>query len=316
MEVRHLRLIKEVADKGSLTKATEALFLSQSALSHQLKEIEGQLGAPLFHRVNKRLVITGAGKIMLESAEKILKEIDEAEISVKKYISGDTGSVRVATQCYTCYHWLPALMVDFNREFPNVDIEIFPEATNDTLNQILSGNLDLGIMSYNVDHPNLKVTEIFTDEMVALIHSDHPWTNKKYVKAQDFVDQVVIIHSYPMETATIFQEVLIPAGVKPKKVIPIAVTEAVLEMVKAKMGVQVIARWIIEPYLQDKRLAIVPVTSKGLFKTWYAVIMDRPNSPQYLENFVEHLRCNIAGICKPGLKWTYSNKRTPRHSMT
>ena len=84
MEIRHLRLVKEVAEKGSLTKAMDKLFLSQSALSHQLKEIESQLGAPLFHRINKKLVLTGAGKIILESAEKILEELEQAEISVKR----------------------------------------------------------------------------------------------------------------------------------------------------------------------------------------------------------------------------------------
>ena len=92
MEVKHLRLIKAVADKGSLTKAMETLYLSQSALSHQLKELETQLGAKLFHRVNKKLMLTGAGKIVLDSADRVLKEIERTERAVKQYVGGDEGS--------------------------------------------------------------------------------------------------------------------------------------------------------------------------------------------------------------------------------
>lgn len=297
MEVRHLKLIKEVAEKGSLSKAKDNLFLSQSALSHQLKEVENQLGAQLFHRVNKKLVITGAGKIILESAERILNELAHAELSVKKYIGGDKGLVRMATECYSCYHWLPALMVDFNKEFPHVDIEIFPEHSNEPINHILEGKLDLAVVSGLVENPNITVNELFTDELLALVPSTHPWAKKKYVEARDFADEKLIIHSLPAESVTLFIKLLIPENVKPKKVIPIQITEAAVEMVKAGMGVKVIAKWIIKPYLRDKSLVAIPVTRKGLFRTWSAVTLRRTDSPQYLTNFIEHLRCNIAGVC-------------------
>ncbi len=298
MEIRHLKLVKEVAEKGSLTKAMDTLYLSQSALSHQLKEVETQLGAPLFHRVNKKLVLTGAGKIVLDSAERILKDIAQTERSVKKYISGDKGTVRIATECYTCYHWLPQLMIDFNNEFPNVDIEVFPQTLIDPEQQILNGELDLAITSTVVDNPNLKYTELFTDELMALMPADHPLTKKKYIYAQDFQDESVIIHSYPLDSVYLFKHLLIPENVTPKKVIPIQITDAMVQMVKAGMGIKVIAKWIIEPYLQDKALDVRPVTRKGLFRTWYAVTLNKEETPQYLENFIDHLRCNIAGICK------------------
>lgn len=298
MEIRHLKLVKEVADKGSLTKAMDTLYLSQSALSHQLKEVENQLGAQLFHRVNKKLVLTGAGKIVLDSAERILQDLDSTILSVKKHVSGDRGTVRVSTQCYTCYHWLPSLMVDFNKEFPNVEIEIFPEASEDPFTAILDGKLDLALVCEAPENPNLRYTELFTDEMMALVPVNHPWTKKKYVQPKDFENEVSIIHSYPLKSTTLFSQVLIPAGVTPKKIITMQVNEAVIEMVKAGMGIKVIAKWVISPYLNRKELALVPVTKKGLFRTWYAVTLNKPDNPQYLENFIDHLNCNIAGVCK------------------
>lgn len=303
MELRHLKLVKEVADKGSLTKAMDSLFLSQSALSHQLKEIETHLGAQLFHRINKKLVLTGAGKIVLDSAKKILREIENTENAVKKHLNGEHGLIRLATECYTCYHWLPELMINFNKEYKDVEIEIFPGITEDPAAKILNGELDLVLTSSKGNNPALAYTELFRDEMMAVVPNTHEWTRKQYVEAEDFKDQNVFIHSYPIETVTLFNQVLTPEGVKPKKVMPIQVTDAVLQMIKAGLGVQVMARWMVKPYLDDNRLSLVPVTSKGLYRTWYAAHLNQNESQAYLCNFIEHLKCNVGGVCANQLSY-------------
>lgn len=296
MEIRHLKLIREVAETKSLTKAKDALFLSQSALSHQLKEIESQLGTPLFHRVNKQLIITGAGKMVLESAERVLADIEKTELSIRKYISGDTGTIRLATQCYTCYHWLPSLLIDFKKEFPKVEVEVLLD-NNNVEEQVLEGKIDLAIISEITDRPRLKYHELFRDEVVALVPTDHPWAERSYVEAADFAEENVIIHSYPLETVSLFSQLLIPEGVTPKKVTQIQVTDAMVELVKAGMGIKVVAKWIIEPYLKDSALTTVRVTKKGMHRRWYATHLDQEKTPQYLENFVHHLGCNINGLC-------------------
>ncbi len=297
MEIRHLKLIREVAETKSLTKAKDSLFLSQSALSHQLKEIESQLGTQLFHRVNKQLILTNAGKMVLESAERILKDLERTEMSIKKYVSGTSGTLRLATQCYTCYHWLPSLMTDFKKEFPNVEIEIFHNNDADVEDQILEGKIDLAIIYENSNKPNIDYHELFRDEVFALVPAGHPWTKKPYVQAKDFEGENIIIHSYPLESVSLFSQVLIPEGVKPNRVMQVQVTEAVVEMVKAGMGINVMAKWIVEPYLEDNKLALVPVTKRGIHRTWSAITLSDEKSPQYLQNFVRHLECNIGKLC-------------------
>ncbi len=296
MEIRHLKLVKKVAETKSLTKAKDTLFLSQSALSHQLKEIETELGTNLFHRVNKQLILTNAGKMLLDSAERILSDIEATELSIKKYVSGHTGTLRLATQCYTCYHWLPGLMIDFKKEFPNVEIEIFLDNNSDVEDQILQGKIDIAVIYETSDRAKVKYHELFRDELFALVPKGHPWTKKPYVVAQDFADQNVIIHSYPLESVSLFSQLLTPEGVTPKKVMQIQVTEAVVEMVKAGMGVNVMAKWIVEPYLKDGGLELVPVSKRGIHRTWYAITLEQ--TPQYLDNFVAHLKCNVVGICQ------------------
>lgn len=293
MEIRHLKLIREVARTKSLSKAKDNLYLSQSALSHQLKEVEGQLGTQLFHRVNKQLILSTAGKMVLDSAEKVLSELERTEHSIKKYVSGQSGTIRLATQCYTCYHWLPTLLKDFKREFPNVEIEILHKNDADVEKQIINGEIDIAVVYEAADYDKLEYQELFQDEMYALVPKDHEWTKKKYLVAKDFEDQQVIIHSFPLESVTLFTQVLIPERVQPKNVIQVQVTEAIIEMVKAGLGVNVMAKWIAEPYLKDGEIALIPVTKRGISRMWNVVRLKQEQPPQYLVNFMEHLRCNI-----------------------
>ena len=293
MEIRHLKLIREVARTKSLSKAKDNLYLSQSALSHQLKEVESQLGTQLFHRVNKQLILSTAGKMVLDSAEKVLSELERTEHSIKKYVSGQTGTIRIATQCYTCYHWLPTLLKDFKREFPNVEIEILHKNDIDVEDQVMNGEIDVAVIYESSDNPKLNYLELFHDEMFALVPKDHPWSKKKYLEAADFKDQQVIIHSLPLESVSLFSQVLIPEGVQPKNVIQVQVTEAIIEMVKAGLGVNVMAKWIVEPYLKEGDIQLVPVTRRGIHRTWKVISLRQDTPPQYLVNFVDHLRCNI-----------------------
>jgi len=292
MEIRHLKLVEAVANEGSLTKAVDTLYLTQSALSHQLKEVESQLGTPLFHRVNKKLILTGAGKVVLKSAKKILKEIESTKLEINKLVNGESGNIRLSTECYTCYHWVPPLLQQFNSEFPNVDVSIFPEYTDDPLNKLLEGKIDLAITCNPIDDPNIEYKELFTDEVVAVVSIDHPWTNKTYVTAKDFTDENLMVYSLPLETTSLYRNLLYPAGIRPKKVIPIQLTEATIEMIKAKMGVKVMAKWAVKPHLANNQIATVQVTKNGMHRTWYVATLKKDENPLFLEYFIEHLCLN------------------------
>src|SRR5947208_5837690 len=117
LEVRHLALVAAVADLGSLTRAGDRLHLTQSALSHQLRGIESRLGAALFLRVGKRLVLTPAGERLLASAREVLDTLDRTEDEIRQMGKDRSGILRITTECYTCYHWLPPLLVHYRKRF-------------------------------------------------------------------------------------------------------------------------------------------------------------------------------------------------------
>ena len=151
VEIRHLRLVTAVAQAGSLTKAGEKLHLTQSALSHQLKEVESELNTPLFYRLNKKMVLTPAGKIVLHSAGAILTDLERTKREVQRLISGEAGLLRISTECYTCYHWLPNLLRAYNAEFPNVEVQIVAEATRKPIAALYAGKLDVAIGYSKID---------------------------------------------------------------------------------------------------------------------------------------------------------------------
>src|SRR5690349_12039209 len=111
LDLRHLRLVAAVAESGGQTRAAHKLHLTQSALSHQLRELEGRIGTPLFIRTSRRMVLTAAGERVLASARRVLHEVESLERDlVLEATSGRAGVVRLATECYTCYHWLPGVV--------------------------------------------------------------------------------------------------------------------------------------------------------------------------------------------------------------
>lgn len=293
LEIRHLRLIKAIVEEGSIANAIDKLHLTPSALSHQLREAELQVGAKIFHRIGKKLVLTDVGEKILASAYAVLQEMDKIEREVKQLIKGETGTIRMSTECYTSYHWVPAVLKKFNVDFPNINVKIAFEATHRPIQKLLQGEIDLAITCDPIVNDKIEYVELFQDEMLALVPESHPWTKKEFVVASDFETENLIIHSEPLSTVTVYQRVLSPASVQPANLTILPLTEASVEMVKADMGVLVMARWALKPYLSHPALRTVRVTPEGLHRQQYAAILNHPERPEYYDFFIKFLKEEI-----------------------
>src|ERR1700730_13747132 len=124
LEVRHLKLLVTVAEEGSVTEAGKRLHLTQSALSHQLRDAEEKLGTALFLRLGKKMGLTPAGGRLLASALRILEELRNVEAQIEGLNGGSRGVIRLCTECYTVYHWLPPLLKKFHAKFADVEVNI------------------------------------------------------------------------------------------------------------------------------------------------------------------------------------------------
>jgi len=289
MEIRHLKLIKAIVEEGSITKAIDKLHLTQSALSHQLKEAEYQLGTKLFLRTNKKLIPTKAGEKVYGIANEILDKLSETELQIKEMVFGEFGEIRISTECFSSYHWLPSVLKQFHHLYPNIELKIVTEATHYPLQKLLDNVIDIGIVSDQIKDDRIKYIELFQDEVMMAVSENHPWANKKYVVAEDFVNEHLIIHSLPLETVTVHQMVLAPAQVTPKKITPLPLTEASIEMVKADMGVMSMAKWALQPYLKNGDVKAIKIGKNGLKRKHFIAIRAEKQYPDYFNQFIGFL---------------------------
>jgi len=288
LEVRHLRLVVAIVEEGGLTRAGERLHLTQSALSHQLKQIEESLGVPLFTRAKKRLVLTDAGEELVERARRILADLAELESDLRERASGHRGKLRLATQCYTCYEWLPPLLKRFYRMHPNVDVEIVADATADALDALRAGRIDLAIASCLDDDSDVETYELFRDELLLLVAPSHRLASRAYVTDKDFTNEHLLLYS-PASESEFYRTYLARSASPPQNVTAIKLTEAILSMVRAGLGVAVAARWTVAEELRQGRVAGVRIGPQGYFREWRGALRvpKGRGTPRYMLDFID-----------------------------
>jgi len=294
LEIRHLRLVTAVAEHGSLTRAGRELHLTQSALSHQLLDLEGRLRTQLFLRMGKRMVPTVAGLRLLEAARQTLPTLLATEESLRRLASGRESVLRLSTECYTCYHWLPGALERFREQFPRVEVQVVAEVTRDPIPALLDGRIDLAIVYSDERDERLEYHPLFADELCVVLPAAHRLAGRAYVRAEDFATENVVMYALSERDSTLFQKVLIPAGVRPARVTSIQLTEGIVELVKAGHGVAVLARWAVAPHLESGALKAVRLTREGFHRQWAAATVRQPSPPAYLRAFAELLAAGPA----------------------
>jgi LysR family transcriptional regulator, regulator for metE and metH len=289
LEIRHLQLVAAVADVGSLTRAGDCLHLTQSALSHQLRDIESRLGAPLFLRIGKRLVLTPAGEHLLASAKDVLERLERTEEDIRRMGRERAGVLRLTTECYTCYHWLPPLLMQYRRQFPSVEVRIDVDATRHPIQSLLAGKIDLALVASEIDDRRVVTRPVFEDEMVLIASKRHRFAQQTHVKLSEMREETLFIYP-PREQSRILQDVLLPNGVPPARIEEVMLTEAIAELVKAGLGVAVLARWAVQPLVDAGSVVARPLTARGLHRVWRAAMPKDLAATDYVTAFIDLLQ--------------------------
>jgi LysR family transcriptional regulator for metE and metH len=286
-----LLLVQRIVEQGSLTKAADSLFLSQSALSHQLKDLEDRIGLQIFERVNKKMLPTHTGRRFIESANNILPQLVRLNEDILAYKKGKVHTLRISTECYTCYHWLPKIISQLKSRFEKVEISIVASATQNPLEYLLNGELDLAIISDKPDHPAIHTNNLFSDNLVAVLPRQHPYAStKSSLTAADFASENLLIYdtrsTYNHFSQEFFKET------SPKTITRIQLTEAIVEMINAGMGIGIFATWVIAPYLKNKDIITLPLRSPLKKRTWKAAFLDKghPLIPLFVSAVKEHFK--------------------------
>ncbi|MFI5157531.1 MAG: LysR family transcriptional regulator [Sphingobacteriales bacterium] len=292
--IHHFKLIDTISKEGTLTKAAATLHLTQSALSHQLKELEKELGVDVFNRNGKKLHLSEQGYRFLRSSEKILAELKSLEEDINNYKNGQTSKLTISMQCYTAYHWLPGIIKYYKSRWPDINIQIMSEATSRPLEYLMNGDLDIGIIRTQMVNTKIRYEPIFNDRLTAIISKDHPLAKKEVIEIADFQGQELILPLYdPSYQDTPMIESLIQAQqVRPKTLHRIHYTDATIEMVNANLGITVMADWIVEPYLKNKNIVSKPMHHSVASRSWFAATCKQTPA---IQNFLECLKMYFSG---------------------
>jgi LysR family transcriptional regulator, regulator for metE and metH len=287
LEIRHLRLVAGIADAGSMTKAAGQLHLTQSALSHQLRDIEGRLGAPLFTRLARRMVLTEPGRRVLDAARRVLGEVQRAEEDVKRLAGHGEGTIRVCTECYTGYHWLGAILSAFQSRHARVTVNVAADETGGPVEALIDGRIDLAILIDPARDGRLRLRPLFDDEMVAIVAKTHPLARRSWVSPEDLAAEHLLLYSSAREESFAFRRVLQPNGLVPARVSFIMLTEAMIELARAGTGVGILPRWSAQRAIGSGAVAALSITRRGMRRQWSAATLAAQADPPYLIEFID-----------------------------
>ena len=295
IEIKHFQLIRAIADTGSMTKASRKLFLTQPSLSHQLKEIETRLGTRLFLRINKSMVLTPQGRRMLDAGEEILTKVSDLEGQLTA--DNNARPLRITTQCYTCYHWLPSLMRKFQVQAPETEIEIVTEAMSNPIEFLLKGHIDLAVTNNLKATRGIRFEKLFDDEQVVLVPAKHPLARKKVIQPSDFANEPYVIYKEDISKDYFARNILLPRGIQVGKVLKMQLTEARVELVKAGMGIAVLSRWLVRPFVRESNsIKLLPIGKRGFYRTWHVATIDQKKNDPMVRQFATFLKEQQLGI--------------------
>lgn len=294
LERVHLAVVAEVEKQGSLTAAAKSLHLTQSALSHSMRKLEGQLGTAVWHREGRSLRLTQAGAYLLAVANRVLPQLAQAEARVRQFAQGQRGTLRIGMECHPCYQWLLKVVAPYLAAWPEVDVDVKQKFQFGGIGALFAYEIDLLVTPDPLHKPGLRFEPVFDYEQVLVVARDHRLAKAAHAKPRDLVGETLITYPVPAERLDIFNLFLGPAGVAPKRHKTIETTDIMLQMVASGRGVAALPRWLVTEYEPRVEVVAVRLGSRGIAKKIYLGTREGDAEIDYLRAFVEQARTGKA----------------------
>ncbi len=290
LEFRHLRTIRAIHEAGGLARAADMLHITQSALSHQMKALEEQVGMELVLRKSKPMKLSPAGLKLLRLAERVLPEVVALEEEFRSMKSGRAGRMHIAIECHACFDWLFPVLDGFRAAWPDVDVDIRTRLAFDALEALRREEVDFVVSSDPVDMPGIAFLPLFDYEPLFVCAEGHPLAARSHIEAEDFAEETLL--HYPVERAKldVFTQLLRPARVEPRNTRAVELTEVILMLVAAGRGVAVLPDWVLRDGKVRPGNVVRRLTGAGLSRRLYAAIREDDAAKPYIAHMVRLAR--------------------------
>ena len=287
IEPSHLKIMIALQEKGTLTQAADALYLTQSALSHQIRYLEKKLNVKLWQRCGRRLRLTAAGERLLQTALQVMPLLVQTELALKAMGEGLQGLLRIGVECYPCHEWLTQVVADFLQSSPNIDIDIIRQFQFSGQEGLLNHHVDLLITPDVTAHEMLQNVALFDYELVLLVSKKHRLAKQTQISAKQLEKEVLFTFPIERQRLDVFMHFLWAEKVEPKAHKQIESLAIMLQLVEHQRGVCVLPEWLADSYSQQYNVQKLRLGKTGIYNTLYASIKIQDQAVPYINEFIK-----------------------------
>ncbi|MGF1705150.1 HTH-type transcriptional regulator MetR [Enterovibrio baiacu] len=301
IEVKHLRTLSVLRDTGSLTSTATQLCLTQSALSHQLKDLEVRIGSPLFLRKTRPVRFTAEGQVLLALADDVLPRLARAETDLAALKEDAQGRLHMAIECHSCFQWLMPALKEYKVSWPLVTLDFSSGFGFEPLPALAGGELDVVITSDIAPRSEIHYEALFDFEMRLVLADTHPLAKKKIIAPEDLANETLLTYPVQRQRMDVIKHFLQPAGIEPSQFKSADNTLMLIQMVTAGLGVAALPNWAISEFSRQGLVVDRPL-GEGLWRRLYAAVRNQEASRPYLQAFFATARTqchtHLVGIKK------------------
>jgi DNA-binding transcriptional LysR family regulator len=246
----------EVARRGSVSRAAEALFVTQPTLTARLHGLERELGAPLFVRTPHGMRLTDAGRAMVPFAERALRALVDGRDVLKQVKSASAGHLMIGAAPAVSTYILPELLEKFVAAHPRVEVSVRTGHSEDVVDLVLRDEVQIGL-GRAIRHPDLELRPFHTEELVLVCAPAHPFTKRRNVPMEEVANERLIMFDLTSSYYEITQAAFLSAGVKLRGLMELDSIEAAKKMVERGLGVALLPRTAVAREVEGKTLRLV-----------------------------------------------------------
>ena len=275
MELRHLRYFTALADELNFTRAAEMVHVTQSTLSHQIKQLETEIGHRLFDRVGKRIVITDAGEQLLGRVKNALSEIDEGLRALHGITKQLSGNLRIGVTHTFNVSLLPSCIDTFFQKYPSVRVTVHEQSAEAVAHGVDTMNYDIGIAYRPPNLNSISFEPLCNDEMALVVSPRHPFANRKRVRMSELHKQDLILSTKDTTTRNLLDEWFRSVGAEPVVVVEMNPIAPVLALVRRIPLAAIVSRQALG---EVEDLRIIPIESPTPLRT-PGILWNRNHQP-------------------------------------
>lgn len=255
MEIRQLRAFTAIVETGTFTAGAQRVHITQAAVSMQIRQLEIELGAPLFVRAPRKVILTEAGEALLERARRILREHDVAVAEIAELAGAERGRLRVGSaSAMVSADPLPQILKELRERHPRAEVSIVSGTSEALVRQILAGDLDMAFVSLPVEARGIQTEGLSRDELVAVVSPRHKLAKQRVVSVFTLAGEKLILGERGGNTRRLIDGLFEEAGVLPTVTMELSRLAAIKRMVEEDMGVGIIPLRSAQEEIADGRL--------------------------------------------------------------